>query len=160
MTIAIAGNRKGIPKEIVHSTLDVLVQCCPLEIKVGDAEGVDRFVVRYYPTFFRYHYKIKVMNVSGERTTENLKKRNKRVVEGANVLICFIKRGRYHCGTFNTINWFTKMYPDRYFTIIDESGDSWEISELPDWLLRRNPKMISFDKILGKISSWKDVELV
>ncbi len=64
-------------------------------------------------------------------------KRNKKIAQDSDKLVCFINKGQYESGTWNTIGYFIRR-PDFNFNnliIYNEEGKLWKTDDLPKWVL-------------------------
>jgi len=75
-------------------------------------------------------------NMTQKERNDEFKRRNGELAKVVKILICFINKGQWHSGTFNTINQFTKL-GKWDFLIFNQWGKIWEYKDLPKWLRDR-----------------------
>ena len=66
-------------------------------------------------------------------------KRNKKVAQDSDKLVCFINKGQYKSGTWNTVGYFM-MKPNFNFSrliIYNEEHRLWRTNDLPMWVLKK-----------------------
>jgi len=123
-------------KKMVEKTLIELV-CPNKDIVVSgrsprnDYDNVDIWAEEWANIFCKIP---PIIHPAKEFTSNGFFARNKLVADDSDFLICFINRGQYKSGTWNTIKHFTrkggKEYGEDWF-IYDEDGKEWQGSELP-----------------------------
>lgn len=133
MKVGVVGNRDGIPRDTVIKILSEVIKPGDVIIS-GGARGVDAFAKE----FARGRDLDLVEFLPEQPRREYYFKRNREIALRSDILIAFVRRGKYKSGTWNTISQFLRL-PNKkgQFILYDEKGREWEESEYPEWLLNR-----------------------
>ena len=147
LKLAVVGNRKFKDLSLVTDFLNKLSRVWKLIIISGEAEGVDTtarewaeqysYEYRRFPPKSHKRFDIELQEWVIYIPEQEYKKRNKQIADECQVLLAFINKGRYHAGTWNTINWLTQKSRYYYFFIYNEFGEMWHAEEYPKWLKKR-----------------------
>jgi hypothetical protein len=137
--VGIIGNREfnneSMAKQIIYSNLlDLKKYKFKIVVVSGGAKGIDTIAeniakeLGIETRIFRPKTKDKA----------GYFQRNRKIARYAEYLLCFINRGKYISGTWNTIGYFakTKYNIDRLW-IYDEYGYRWNRENYPKWLKNR-----------------------
>jgi len=79
-----------------------------------------------------------IIHPAKEFTREGFFARNKLVSDDSDCFLCFINKGQYKSGTWNTIKRFVDkggVYGKDWF-IFDENGMPWHTNDLPKWCMK------------------------
>jgi len=136
MNLGVVGNRNFNNKNIIKY---YLLKILPDMVVTGDAIGVDSIVADICST-----NNIPIIIVhSTAHSKQHYFNRNKVIAKLSDNLLAFIKKNRYRCGTFNTINHFTKLNKSGWVIIVNEYGKTWSFNELPNWLKNRKFRLVT-----------------
>jgi hypothetical protein len=149
MRVGIIGSQKGIPKPMVFTVADRVLEPGD-EVGSGNAPGVDRDayafwqademqVLGYFTLFLPSGIDMLVKDRSYEPAKNLIYRspeyfaRNGRLAKWAEDLIALIPSHVMRSGTWNTINQFVKMGKSEFF-IFNQFGELWHFEEYPTWL--------------------------
>ena len=100
---------------------------------------------------YRYCWNKPIIHPADENNRKEYFRRNVNIAKDSDKLVCFINKGRYKSGTWNTICHFVRR-PDFNFSnliIYNEESKLWKTDDLPKWILRKMKFIEEYKKISG-----------
>ncbi|KKN57636.1 hypothetical protein LCGC14_0560080 [marine sediment metagenome] len=92
-----------------------------------------------------------IIHPADENNKKEYFRRNKKIAQDSDKLVCFINKGRYKSGTWNTIKHFVNK-PDfnlNNLIIYNEEHKLWKTDDLPKWILRKMKFIENMKRVSG-----------